>query len=92
MDVIYYGVDAKWHQASLQGSARSGYSRLVHADGTVVSMQPGGGYGLPMANGTRPPGTDGPWEQGMPDGGFLVYTTDDGHGGTASYPVPVLKR
>lgn len=90
--VIYYGVDGRWHSAFSVGSSRSAYQRLVHADGAVVSMQPGGGYGVGAENGTRPEGTDGPWEQAMPDGSFYVYTTDDGQGGTASYPVPVLKR
>ena len=90
--VIYLGVDGHWHPAALDASSRAGYSLLINDDGTVVSMQPGGGYGHGAANGTRPAGTDGPWEQGLKDGSFLVYATDDGSGGLAYFPVAVLKR
>lgn len=81
--IIYQDPFGKWRQATLAPSTRSGYVRLVKADGRVVSMQPGG------ALSDRDPDTDGPWEQAKPSGNVIVFTTGDG---SESYPVLIAER
>lgn len=59
-----------WHLVNQVGSSAEGKSRLQNLDGTIVSIQPGGGVG------SRPEGTDGPWEQCAIEGGVAVFTVE----------------
>jgi hypothetical protein len=54
----------------LVASGREGYVRVVLPDGEVLSVQPDGSLG------TRPEGTDGPWEQAKRSGSVLAYSVN----------------
>lgn len=60
-----------WLRGKLIPSGRDGYQRLQLPSGEIFSMQPGGTYG------SRPPGTDGPWEQLKVTASVMAFTPND---------------
>jgi hypothetical protein len=65
-----FGRPTGWLRGELITSGNAGYSRIQTAEGEILSIQEGGGYD------TRPPDTDGPWEQCKRSGNVVSYNHD----------------
>ena len=56
-----------WKLVEVVASHDAGKSLLVNGDGSIVSVQPDGSIQ------SRPPGTDGAWEQCVISGGIALF-------------------